>query len=130
MHMDLMIPVSWGELLDKLTILQIKKERIENPEKLVNISKEYDALDRVRVRHCNSSDELDTLVDGLRMANEKLWEIEDAIRECEREKDFGSRFIELARSVYKTNDRRARLKYLLNELLGSELVEEKSYEEY
>lgn len=128
--MALMIPVSWGELLDKLTILQIKKERIESRDKLVNISKEYDALDEVRNSHCQPSDELDRLVQELRQVNEKLWEIEDAIRECEGEKDFGSRFIELARSVYQTNDRRAHLKFLINELLGSDLVEEKSYKEY
>ena len=128
--MGLMIPVSWGELLDKLTILQIKMGRIESREKLANISKEYAALDEVRSRHAEPPGELDNLVKELRLVNEKLWEIEDAIRECEREKHFGSRFIELARSVYLNNDKRARLKYLINELMGSDLVEEKSYEEY
>ena len=128
--MGLMIPVSWGELLDKLTILQIKNERIESPGKLANIIKEYDALDEIRRSRCQPSSELDRLVQELRLVNETLWEVEDAIRECEREKDFNSRFIELARSVYQTNDRRAHLKYLINDLLGSDLIEEKSYEEY
>ena len=128
--MNLMIPVSWGELLDKLTILEIKKEKIDNREKLANIAKEYDALDKVRSSNCRSSAELDAFVAELRLVNEQLWDIEDEIRACERQKDFGGRFTELARSVYLTNDRRARLKYLINELLGSELVEEKSYEKY
>jgi len=124
------IPVSWGELFDKITILEIKRDRIEDAAKLANISRELDALRQV----CESSrlpgQTLDDLVGELRSVNEALWDIEDDIRACERGGDFSERFIELARSVYKTNDRRAELKYQINRLLGSELVEEKSYEAY
>lgn len=128
--MSLMIPVSCGELLDKMTILSIKEERIADPEKLKNIRNELDQLRQVYEKHVAASDELDGLRAELRAINEKLWGIEDDIRACEREGDFGERFIELARSVYHSNDRRAKVKYRINVLVGSELVEEKSYENY
>lgn len=128
--MALMIPVSWGELLDKLTILLIKKDRIDSEGKLENINKEYEKLEGIRREQCQQIPGLDELVAELRLVNEKLWDIEDEIRSCEKEKEYGSRFVELARSVYLTNDRRSELKYRINILLGSELIEEKSYEDY
>ena len=128
--MMLMAPVSWGELLDKLTILLIKQEKIKDPEKLENINREYRRLNRIREQECIDSPELDDLIGKLLQVNEKLWVIEDDIRQCERQKDFSESFIELARSVYQTNDLRAELKYRINTLLGSELIEEKSYEDY
>ena len=125
-----MIPVSWGELFDKLTILEIKKERISDKPKLTNISRELDELLEVSNAHELPDQPLADLVAELRSINETLWDIEDDIRTCERLEDFSSSFIELARSVYKTNDKRAELKLRINRLLGSELVEEKSYEAY
>jgi len=128
--MSLWIPVSCGELLDKMTILLIKKEKINHPKKLENISKELDQLIEVYDEKIGKSDELESLITELRKVNETLWQIEDDIRACERQQDFGERFVELARFVYLTNDRRAALKYKINSLVGSALVEEKSYEEY
>jgi len=125
-----MIPVSWGELFDKLTILEIKKERISDKPKLTNISRELDELLAVSNAHELPDEPLTDLVAELRSINETLWDIEDDIRTCERMEDFSSSFIELARSVYKTNDKRAELKLRINRLLGSELVEEKSYKAY
>lgn len=127
--MTLLVPVSWGELLDKITILRIKSERMADPDKLENVRHELELLEQKRFQ-IEESSELVRLEGELRQVNEALWEIEDDIRFCEKNKDFGSRFINLARSVYKTNDRRAELKYKISRHLGSEVVEEKSYEEY
>lgn len=124
------IPVSWGELCDKLTILEIKQARIDDPQKLANIGRELEALRDVYSDAALPGAPLQELIDELRRTNEVLWEIEDDIRTCERHKDFSDRFIELARSVYRTNDKRADLKLRINRLLGSELIEEKSYEAY
>jgi len=128
--MSLYIPVSAGELLDKLTILLIKKERVDDPKKLENISRELRQLETIYDECIAKSSDLDALLSRLRQVNEQLWDIEDEIRACERDGCFGNRFVSLARSVYKTNDHRADLKYQINGLLGSELVEEKSYEKY
>ena len=128
--MSLLVPVSWGELLDKITILQIKTERIQDAEKLKNVHHELDLLVSVCDREISGLPELRDLVQALRQANERLWEIEDAIRLHEKEQDFGHGFIELARAVYMTNDRRAALKYRINTLLGSSVIEEKSYASY
>lgn len=127
--MPILVPVSWGELLDKITILEIKTRRIEDSAKLANVGRELEALNAV-VGVGTLPDGAPVLIDQLRAVNEALWDVEDAIRDCERHKDFGARFVELARSVYHSNDRRAALKRDLNELLGSELVEEKSYQAY
>ena len=124
------IPVSWGELFDKLTILEIKQTRIDDPRKLENIGRELEALRRVYSDSPLPGAPLQELIDELRRTNEALWQIEDDIRGCERSKDFSERFIELARSVYRTNDKRAGLKLKINRLLGSELIEEKSYQAY
>lgn len=128
--MSLKIPVSWGELFDKLSILQIKQERIKDAGKLININRELKELSDIRAARSLDSQQLAELADELRSVNAELWEIEDDIRACEKAHDFGSRFVELARSVYKTNDRRSELKYRINMLLDSEMVEEKSYESY
>ena len=124
------IPVSWGELFDKLTILEIKQARIDAPQKLENINKELEALRQVCRGAQLPGAPLQVLIDELRRINESLWDIEDDIRACERDKDFSETFIALARAVYKTNDRRAEIKLRINRLLGSDLIEEKSYEAY
>jgi cob(I)alamin adenosyltransferase len=123
-------PVSWGELLDKITILQIKSERMSDPQKLVNVRKELDELNTTVGKTAQLTPVTVSLMKDLKVINEKLWVIEDDIRECERQKDFGAKFIELARGVYFTNDERARLKREINADMGSTLVEEKSYAAY
>jgi uncharacterized protein YukE len=128
--MSVTIPVSWGELLDKITILRIKKERIQDSGKRGNVLRELSVLEAAWQGRGGSAGELDELAEQLRSVNEALWEIEDEIRDCERRRDFGDRFIALARQVYRTNDRRADLKYRVNRLLGSEIVEEKTYHAY
>lgn len=128
--MAVTIPASWGEVFDKLTILKIKSARISDDSKRANISAELAALERIPAAHRLPEKELEPLITELYQVNEILWDIEDAIRQCERQQDFSERFIELARSVYRTNDKRAELKRAISDLLGSELVEEKSYEAY
>lgn len=121
-------PTSYGELIDKITILEIKQSRMTSPHKLRHIEKELSALARIRDdAHLQGFDELNALTAALRLINQTLWDIEDAIRRCENERNFGPTFVELARSVYKENDKRAAVKRRINELLGSDLVEEKSY---
>ncbi len=127
---SIQVPIAVGELIDKITILQIKQERIADPAKKRNVARELEALRTVRDAAIPTSAQLTQLTAQLRTVNEKLWEIEDAIRDCERAQEFAERFISLARSVYHTNDRRAALKRQINELLGSELIEEKSYQPY
>jgi len=128
--MAILIETSAGELVDKLTILEIKLERLTDPAKRENVRIEWETLDMVRNSSLAESAELSSLTVALKTINEQLWEIEDDIRECERAKDFGERFVELARNVYITNDERARLKREINDLLGSRIVEEKSYAAY
>lgn len=127
---SLMIEVGAGELIDKITILKIKTARMTDPAKLINVKHELDVLSRARAENLNQSAEFDRLEEALRLVNEALWVIEDDIRACEAARDFGPKFIELARSVYIQNDRRAALKKSINELCGSSLVEEKSYTEF
>ncbi len=124
------VETSPGELIDKITILEIKAARIDDAEKLVNIRRELDALSATRSRCIPPSAALDELTDRLRGVNADLWDIEDDIRDCERAKDFGDAFVRLARAVYFTNDERAALKRAINDLLGAEIVEEKSYAAY
>ncbi|MEM6623722.1 MAG: DUF6165 family protein [Pseudomonadota bacterium] len=124
------IEIAPGELIDKITILQIKSERIADSDKLANVRIELDTLEKSRDSALPASPKLDSLTADLKAVNEALWQIEDDIRDCERDGDFGPRFVELARSVYVTNDQRAALKRAINELLGSRLVEEKSYKPY
>ena len=124
------VPVSAGELVDKVTILEIKSERIADPAKLDNVRRELAGLSAILDPMLAEYADLAPLKSALRAINETLWRVEDDIRDCERVKDFGPRFVELARSVYRTNDRRAATKRKVDELLGSELVEEKSYQAY
>jgi hypothetical protein len=124
------VEIAPGELIDKITILEIKAERIQDAEKLRNVRLELDVLSQTRAAMIAPTPELDQLTGQLKAVNEALWEIEDAIRTCEREQDFGPEFIRLARDVYHSNDRRADLKRQINHLLGSRLIEEKSYEQY
>lgn len=128
--MSVMAPVSWGELLDKYTILVIKAERLAEPAQVANVRRELEALLPLRSRAMEGGPGIARCEAELQEVNAALWEVEDAIRDCEREQDFGPRFIELARSVYRHNDRRARIKREINQLLGSSLVEEKSYRPY
>lgn len=121
------IEVSDGEIVDKLTIIEIKLERIKDEAKLANVRKEYEVLDEAVAKIISKED---PLYKELLDINTQLWEIEDDIRECERAKDFGEKFIELARAVYFTNDKRADAKKRINLKTGSLLVEEKSYEQY
>ncbi len=120
-------PVSAGELIDKVTILEIKQERIGDALKQANVRRELDGLRVAWRESLPSSSELTALAAELKAVNQLLWEIEDEVRECEAAGDFSDHFIGLARSVYKENDRRAALKRQINDLLGSEIVEEKSY---
>ena len=127
------IEVSNGEIIDKYTILEIKLSKIKDANKLINIQHEYNTL-TPDVEHiyssCNDSTQLEILHKNLLEVNKKLWKIEDDIRECERANDFGQIFIDLARAVYYVNDDRSDVKKEINIFTGSDLVEEKSYEEY
>lgn len=124
------VEVSPGELIDKIAILEIKAERMTDAAKVRNVRVELDTLATARDGAITPSSELVRLTAALKAVNEALWEIEDDIRDRERSGDFGPRFIELARAVYRTNDRRSALKRDINDLLGSRIVEEKSYAAY
>jgi uncharacterized protein YukE len=124
------IPVSAGELLDKISILEIKSERMADPDQLANVRAELAMLLEAWRNSVDEDAALQALHQQLREVNRKLWDIEDAIRARERADDFGPDFIALARSVYLTNDQRSRIKRELNRVLGSPLVEEKSYRPY
>lgn len=125
----ILVPVSWGEFFDKIAILEIKSQNIEDPAKMHNVRHELSALQEIRDVHSFPAT-VTSLFVSLRAVNQSIWNIEDDIREQERSRDFGSRFVELARSVYRTNDERARLKREINLALNSEIVEEKSYTPY
>ena len=127
---QILIEVGPGELIDKITILRIKSERMSDAAKLVNVRHELDVLERARKENLQESSELKRLEAELKSVNESLWDIEDDIRQCEADKDFGDKFIGLARAVYKTNDKRAAIKKEINLLTGSAIVEEKSYTEF
>ena len=123
----LQAPLSLGELIDKITILEIKSERIGEPGKLANIRRELALLRQLQTDAGLTSARMDAFAADLKRVNEALWVIEDDIRECETAADFGARFVALARSVYQNNDRRAAIKREINLAFGSEIVEEKSY---
>jgi Family of unknown function (DUF6165) len=127
---DVLVPISVGELMDKITILEIKSERIKDPAQLENIARELGALRAVRLGDGIDRTTLDRLAAELTRVNARLWEVEDEIRECEAQGDFGEKFIALARAVYRLNDERARLKKAINLASGSRLVEEKSYKSF
>ena len=120
-------PIAIGELIDKITILEIKSEHISDQTKLRNVSNELKVLRELKTAAGLDTPEMAPYARELKSLNATLWGIEDEIRELEARKDFGSRFIELARSIYQTNDRRAREKHRINAAFGSEIVEEKSY---
>ena len=125
-----LVEISPGELIDKITILEIKAERIADDGKLANVRYALDRLSETRVATLAMSPELKRLWEELGTVNLALWEIEDDIRQCEAKQDFGPRFIELARAVYRTNDRRAAIKKEIDLLFGSAMTDEKSYETY
>ena len=128
--MQLQVPVSVGEVLDKITILQIKLAHISDANKRVNIQNELDALLPLVAGDGFTTDEMQALMAELKSVNEALWDIEDDIREKEAAKSFDAEFIKLARAVYVTNDKRAEIKKQINLATGSALIEEKSYESY
>lgn len=128
--MNVNVEISIGEFFDKITILEIKKERIGNAEKLVNINKELDGLNELLRKLPFTREDVADEVTELKKINEALWVIEDDIREKESKKTFDDKFIELARAVYITNDKRSDVKRDINIKLGSDFVEEKSYEDY
>ena len=124
------IPISWGELFDKITILQIKNENLTSQDALKNVEWELKQLQTTLIKNFSQDVEVKQLETELRKINKKLWDIEDRIRDKERTSSFDDEFIQLARSVYITNDERSRIKKRINETLGSDLIEEKSYSEY
>ncbi len=124
------VPVSFGEVIDKITILEIKSERIAGEEKLVNVRRELELLERTWNEAVAGKADVSDARARLKAVNEELWDIEDEIRLKEQAKAFDDEFIRLARAVYVTNDRRAAIKKEINLVLGSELVEEKSYQDY
>ena len=121
--MSIEIAVSYGELFDKISILEIKQSKVVKAEQRKNIENELDVLNRVRATAVPAGVEIDDLMAGLTDVNARLWDVEDDLRDCERRQEFDATFVELARSVYRLNDRRAELKRELNTLLGSALVE-------
>ncbi|KWV14736.1 DUF6165 family protein [Xanthomonas translucens] len=127
---EILVPVSFGELLDKIAILQIKSERIGDAAKLANVRAELSALERTWMAHPAASGDVARLRLELKAVNERLWGIEDEIRIKEKAQAFDEEFIKLARSVYYENDERARIKKEINLALGSSYVEEKSYQDY
>ena len=127
---DIRVPISPGELLDKITILRIKSQRMSGEEKLKNVRLELQSLEQTWDSSAYARVDVETDVLALMAVNERLWVIEDDIRDRERAQDFGTEFIRLARAVYFENDERAAIKRRLNLKLGSTIVEEKSYREY
>jgi hypothetical protein len=124
------VEIALGELIDKITILEIKAARIADAAKRANVLVELAALSEARAVAIPPDAEIDRLAAELKAVNEALWDIEDGIRACDRAGDFGPRFVDLARAVYRTNDRRAELKRAISLHLGARLVEEKSYQPY
>ena len=126
----IIIEVSIGELLDKISILEIKLEKIKNPEKLKFITKEHSILKKQLENNIKSNDKLDNLFQSLKKINSKLWIIEDDKRQCEKDKNFGEKFIKLSRDVHFLNDDRAKIKLEINNLTGSAIKEIKEYISY
>ncbi|NNE06770.1 MAG: hypothetical protein HKN15_13700 [Xanthomonadales bacterium] len=127
---QIQVPVSPGEVLDKITILEIKSERMTDPDKLANVRLELELLNQTWAASVQADETISSIHAQLKKINEALWEIEDDIRDKERLREFDEEFIRLARSVYFTNDKRAAAKKELNLHLGSAIVEEKSYQDY
>ena len=125
-----LIPISWGELFDKITILEIKTENLQEKNALNNVKTEHDQLNTIYNNNFLKDEIARVFFNDLKEINQKLWDIEDKIRDKERSKNFDKEFIELARNVYFTNDERSRIKRNINETFGSEIIEEKSYSDY
>lgn len=128
--MSILAPISAGELVDKITILRVKAARIGDVAKEANVRKELALLEGIAAEALTPSAELDALTAELTAINAALWDIEDGKRACERNQTFGPQFVELARRVYMDNDKRAAVKRQINELAGSDIVEEKSHKPY
>jgi len=124
--MKITVPISLGELYDKISILEIKLSHMDSPEKIANVANEYKQLREISKDYPIEQ----SLYDNLMQVNQRIWDIEDGIRECERDKHFEERFKDLARGVYFNNDERSKIKKEINTIYGSEIVEEKSYEKY
>jgi adenine C2-methylase RlmN of 23S rRNA A2503 and tRNA A37 len=122
--------ISAGELLDKISILEIKLDKIKNPNNQKEINKEYKLLKETKDSNIKVTEKIKQLLNEIKAVNLKLWEIEDKIRICEKNKNFGKEFIELARAVYSTNDKRAKIKSEINEAVGSNIREIKQYVNY
>jgi hypothetical protein len=122
--------ISAGELLDKISILEIKLDKIKDKESLIEINKEHESLKQTKNSSLKITKDLQNLIDQLKKINMTLWSIEDKKRMCEKNKDFGKKFIELARNVYISNDKRAKIKSEINKLLGSNIKEVKKYASY
>ena len=126
----IIIEVSIGELLDKISILEIKKEKIKDPDKQKFINEEYSVLKKQLDKNIKTSEKLNELFQSLKKINEKLWVIEDDKRECEKNKDFGEKFVKLSRDVHFFNDDRAKIKLEINNITGSKIREIKEYTSY
>ena len=124
------IPISWGELFDKITILQIKKENLHEKNALKNVKVEHDQLNKIYNSNFLKDENAKSFMISLKQINKKLWDIEDKIRDKEKNKKFDKQFIELARNVYFTNDERSRIKRNINQFFGSQIIEEKFYSKY
>jgi len=122
--------ISVGELLDKISILEIKQKNLKDNEKIKIVNKELESLNMTLKKDVTMTEEIQSLYQDLKKINSMLWDIEDGKRDCERNKDFGNKFIELARSVYIENDNRAKIKNKINQLSGSNISEVKSYDKY
>ena len=128
--MKILTEISAGELFDKLSILEIKLDKINDNNKKKEIKKEFDILKKIQTSTIKSDDELENLFNSLKKINNNLWEIEDKIRICEKNRDFGEVFIKLARDVYFNNDKRAKIKFQINKKLKSNITEIKQYADY
>lgn len=122
--------ISVGELLDKISILEIKQKNLKDNEKIKIVNKELESLNMTLKKEVTMTEEIQSLYQDLKKINSMLWDIEDGKRDCERNKDFGDKFIELARSVYIENDNRSKIKNKINQLSGSNISEVKSYDKY
>jgi|TARA_A100001011_G_scaffold366504_1_gene419114 hypothetical protein len=122
--------ISVGELLDKISILEIKQKNLKDNEKIKIVNKELESLNMTLNKDVTMTEEIQSLYQDLKKINSILWDIEDGKRDCERNKDFGDKFIELARSVYIENDNRSKIKNKINQLSGSNISEVKSYDKY
>jgi hypothetical protein len=128
--MEINVPISTGELIDKITILEIKKIKIQDASKIKNVKKELDLLNKIYLQIITINKEIEIYTTQLKKINLQLWDIEESIRDCERRNDFGEYFIELSRKIYIKNDLRYNIKNEINKIFSSKIFEEKSYSKY